>query len=203
MIPIKLPADPEQIGDLCIGDAVSVTGTVVTARDAAHHFLWHSMIQGNPGGKDADMYDELKEICRASFIYHSGPIMRKEGNEWQCISAGPTTSIREEPYEADIIREFGLAGIIGKGGMGDDTLRALSECTAVYLSAVGGAGAAAAGAVTQVRNVFKPEFGMPEAMWVLDIEDFPAIVTMDSSGKSLHSEIEEHSREQFRHMCSS
>ena len=198
MIQIELPAEPEQINKLHTGDAVSVSGTVITGRDSVHHYLWHELIHGDPQEEDIEICRKLKELCRRSVIYHSGPIMKEDNEGWKCIAAGPTTSIREEPYQADIIKEFGLAGIIGKGGMGDNTLQALAECGGAYLHAVGGAGAVAAQAITHVREVLKLEFGMPEAIWVLEIKNFPAIVTMDCHGKSLHKDIEEYSNEQFQ-----
>lgn len=197
---IQLPADPEQIAQLRIGDSISVTGTVVTARDAAHHYIWHELVHGDPSGEDLEIYSRLKRILHRGIIYHAGPIMKRSGDVWKCISAGPTTSIREESYEADIIREFNLAGVIGKGGMGEYTHTSLCGQKAVYLNAVGGAGALAARCIAEAVEVLKPGFGIPEAMWVLEITDFPAVVTMDSAGSSLHRDIEDSSSKRFHEM---
>ena len=109
---------------------------------------------------------------------------------WKCTAAGPTTSIREEPYQWQIIRDFGVRGVIGKGGMGDRTLAACKEYGCVYLHAVGGAAQVLAECVNKVRNVyFAAEFGAPEAIWELEIADFPAVVTIDAHGNSLHRDI--------------
>ena len=115
----------------------------------------------------------------------------KDGERWTIKAAGPTTSIREEPYQADVIRKFGLRGVIGKGGMGAKTLAALKECGAVYLSAIGGAAQYYARCIERVDGVSLFEFGVPEAMWHLTVKDFPVIVTMDSHGNSLHKDVEE------------
>jgi fumarate hydratase class I len=110
-----------------------------------------------------------------------------EGGRWRFVAAGPTTSIREEPYEADVIAHFGVRGVIGKGGMGPKTLAACRQHGAVYLHAVGGAATLIANSVKEVLAVFKrEEFGVPEAFWVVRVEGFPAVVTMDAHGQSLH-----------------
>jgi fumarate hydratase class I len=125
-------------------------------------------------------------------IYHCGPVVRqRDGGQWEFVAAGPTTSIREEPYQADVIAHFGMRGVIGKGGMGPATLRACQEHGAVYLHAVGGAASLIANSVKEVLGVHKKdEFGVPEAFWVIRVEGFPAIVTMDSHGRSIHMETE-------------
>jgi len=106
------------------------------------------------------------------------------------VAAGPTTSIREEPYQADIIKTFGLRGVIGKGGMADKTLAACQEFGCVYLHAVGGAAQVLAECIRKVSAVYLMEkFGAPEAIWELEIEKFPVVVTMDSHGRSLHKEV--------------
>ena len=165
------------------GDMVSINGTLFTARDRAHIFL---------------LENDFPQI-ENSIIYHCGPIVKKERGKWKFVSAGPTTSIREEPYEADVIRDYGVRGIIGKGGMGQKTLNALKEYGAVYLHAIGGLAALLAKSVTEVEEVYKlDEFGVPEAMWVINVSKFPAVVTMDSHGKSLHDEVLEDSRERVK-----
>jgi len=115
--------------------------------------------------------------------------------QYRFVAAGPTTSIREEPYQGDVMRHFNLKGVIGKGGMGANTRRACQEVPGVYFHAIGGAASLIAQSVKQVRGVYKLEFGVPEAMWVIEVEDFPAVVTMDAHGNSLHEAVRERSRE--------
>jgi fumarate hydratase class I len=128
---------------------------------------------------------------RDGILYHCGPVVIKDENgQWRVTAAGPTTSIREEPYQADIIRKFGLRGVIGKGGMGERTLAACQEFGCVYLHGVGGAAQVLAECVKAVRGVYMmKEFGAPEAIWELEVENFPAVVTMDSHGSSLHKDV--------------
>jgi fumarate hydratase class I len=143
--------------------------------------------------------DFLKPVLEDAVIYHCGPIMKKVGDEWTVVAAGPTTSDREEPYQADVIETYKLAGVIGKGGMGEKTSAALKKCGAVYFHAVGGAGTLLAECVTRVRDVLMlAEFGTPEAFWVLEVKDFPTVVTMDSAGGSLHREVLESSAERLK-----
>jgi fumarate hydratase class I len=117
-------------------------------------------------------------------------VMLKQGEVWVTKAAGPTTSIREEPYEADVIRRYGVRAVVGKGGMGAKTLAAMQECGAVYLHAIGGAAQVYARAVAEVRGVYLLDFGIPEAMWHLRVNGFMTIVTMDAHGNSLHAEVE-------------
>jgi fumarate hydratase class I len=119
--------------------------------------------------------------------------MLKQGETWTVKAAGPTTSIREEPYQADVIKRYGVKAVIGKGGMGAKTLAALQEAGAVYLNGIGGAAQFYARTVREVKSVHLLEFGIPEAMWQLRVEGFAAIVTMDAHGNSLHAGIEEES----------
>src|SRR6187549_1228444 len=161
-ISLRTPLTEEQVRSLKVGDVVLISGRAYTGRDAVHHHL---------------MSHEPPVDLRGGVIYHCGPVVAKEGNGWRVTAAGPTTSIREEPYQADIIKRFGVRAVIGKGGMGAKTLEGLKESGAVYLNAVGG--------------VSLLEFGTPEAMWHLEVTDFPAIVTMDAHGNSLHKDIEE------------
>jgi len=180
MIKLELPISEEKIRALKVGDEVSLYGTMVTGRDNAHSW----MIKERP--------DIVRDLLKETVIYHCGPVVAKDGEEWRFVAAGPTTSIREEPYQADIIKEYNLRGIMGKGGMGPKTLAGLKESGAVYLHAVGGAATILAQSVKRVRDVIKlEEFGVPEAMWVIDVEDFRAVVSMDSHGQSLHKKIKE------------
>jgi fumarate hydratase class I len=160
-----------------------------TGRDAAHAFLME------------EFRPEFRERLKDRIIYHCGPVVRDCDGSWEFISAGPTTSAREEVYQADVIEQYGIRGVIGKGGMGKRTLEACGKFGAVYLHAVGGAGALTASSVKRVTNVFMlEEFGVPEAIWEIEVEGFPAIVTMDSHGKSLHEDVKRKSMEAFERL---
>ena len=179
MIPLQAPFTADKIRALKVGDEVLISGVLFTGRDAVHKYL-HEGGELPPGVN-----------LRDGIIYHCGPVVLKEADgSWKVTAAGPTTSIREEPYQADIIRDHGLRGVIGKGGMGEKTLAACKEHGCVYLHAIGGAAQVLAECVKKVRNVyFAEEFGSPEAIWELEIENFPAVVTIDSHGNSLHKEV--------------
>ena len=182
MIKIQLPTDEKTIRSLKIGDEVLLTGNIVTARDTAHKY----MVTEKP--------KDLEPLLKDSIIYHCGPIVSQDGGKWSMVCAGPTTSIREEPYEAEVIRMYGVRGVIGKGGMGAKTLAACHDYGAVYLHATGGCAAQLAQTMEEVIDVKKLEFGTPEAFWVVRVKDFPCIVTMDSHGGSLHDTVEKNSR---------
>jgi fumarate hydratase subunit beta len=178
MIRIQLPVSEKDIRKLKAGDEVAITGVMITGRDAAHKYLVETEAE------------DVRELLEDSMIYHCGPVVRKEGDSYSFVAAGPTTSIREEPYEAEVIEKYAVRGVIGKGGMGARTLDACGKFGSVYLSAVGGLATILAKSVVEVIDVHKlEEFGVPEAMWVIRVEDFPAVVTMDSHGKSVHDEI--------------
>lgn len=179
MISLTTPISEAKIRSLKVGDEVFITGTLFTGRDAVHKYL-------HEGGKLPEGVN-LKD----GILYHCGPVVVKdEQGNWKCVAAGPTTSIREEPYQWQVIRDFGLRGVIGKGGMGDKTLAACKEHGCVYLHAIGGAAQVLAQCVKRVRNVYMMEqFGAPEAIWEFEVENFPAVVTMDSHGGSLHKEV--------------
>jgi fumarate hydratase class I len=179
MVSLSTPLSEAKVRSLKVGDEVSISGILFTGRDAVHKYL-------HEGGKLP------KEVnLKEGILYHCGPVVvRDEKNQWKCVAAGPTTSIREEPYQADIIRHFGLRGVIGKGGMAEKTLQACKECGCVYLHAVGGAAQVLAERIQRVRNVyFMEEFGAPEAIWEFEVADFPAVVTMDAQGNSLHKDV--------------
>jgi fumarate hydratase subunit beta len=189
MINIQLPITAEKIRELKVGDEVEISGTMITARDAAHKWL----VEEKP--------EFMKEILGGNFIYHCGPVVKKEKGQWSFVAAGPTTSSREEPYEADVIKNFGVRGVIGKGGMGKKTLQALKDNGAVYLHALGGLAVLLAKCIKEVTEVYKlDEFGVPEALWVIEVEDFPAVVTMDSHGASLHDEVLKDSTERAKRL---
>jgi len=179
MTRIEVPFIKERVRELKVGDAVGINGIIFTGRDVVHKYL-------HEGGK---LPPEVN--LRDGIIYHCGPVVIKdEQGAWKVTAAGPTTSIREEPYQWQIIRDFQVSGVIGKGGLGERTLKACKEYGCVYLHAIGGAAQVLAECVTRVRNVyFLKEFGSPEAIWELEVKDFPAVVTMDSHGRSLHDEI--------------
>lgn len=180
---LQTPLDEALVRSLRIGDQVLLSGRIHTARDAAHKYL------ASEGTSPATLPAGLE--LQGGVLYHCGPVMvRDDGGSWRVTAAGPTTSAREEPYQGEVLRRYGVRAIIGKGGMGDATGRALAECGAVYLSAVGGAAQVLAASVQRVEDVyFLEEFGSPEAMWSLFVHDFPAVVTMDSTGESLHDRV--------------
>ena len=184
---LKTPLAEEDVRSLACGQAVLLSGRLYTARDAAHKFL--------AGGTTAPTLPQHLDFQGVA-VYHCGPVMvRGADGAWRVTAAGPTTSAREEPYMATVIERYGLRAVIGKGGMGEATLEACRRCGCVYLSAVGGAAQVLAQAVVAVRNVyFMEEFGSPEAIWELEVRDFPAIVTMDAHGHNLHAEVATASR---------
>jgi len=189
---LTTPISEQDIRALRSGDTVLLSGIVVTGRDAAHKYMVESFIRSAAVPEsERELYEELKRLLAGGVIYHCGPVVRqREDGRWEFVAAGPTTSIREEPYEADVIAHFGLRGVIGKGGMGASTLKACQEHGAVYFHAVGGAATLIANTVKEVVTVYKKdEFGVPEAFWVIRVVDFPVVVTMDSHGKSIHDEV--------------
>ncbi|WP_068780324.1 fumarate hydratase [Paenibacillus sp. GM2] len=181
-IVLQTPITEEQIRSLRVGDVVIIQGEMHTGRDALHKYLL-----------DHDAPVDLN----GAVIYHCGPVMLKDEEGWHVKAAGPTTSIREEPYQAEIIKKFGIRAVIGKGGMGPRTLAALKEHGGVYLNAIGGAAQYYAECFKKVNGVDFLEFGVPEAMWHLGVEGFAAIVTMDSHGDSLHAGVEQASKEKL------
>jgi len=175
-IQLSAPISEEQIRSLKVGDVVLVSGRMFTGRDAVHaHLVKHA--------PPVDL--------RGAVLYHCGPVVVKDGEQWRITAAGPTTSIREEPYQAEILKRYGVRVVIGKGGMGAKTLAGLKESGGVYLNAIGGAAQFYARCIERVVGVSLMEFGTPEAMWHLEVRDFPAIVTMDAHGSSLHKDVEE------------
>src|ERR1051326_1055824 len=179
MISLTTPIPEEAIRALKVGDEVSLSGRLFTGRDAVHKYL-------HEGGKLPPGVN-----LRDGILYHCGPVVIKdEKDNWKCVAAGPTTSIREEPYQWQIIRDLGLRGVIGKGGMGEKTLQACKENGCVYLHAIGGAAQVLAERIQRVPNVyFLEQFGAPEAIWEFEVVNFPVVVTMDAHGNSLHKEI--------------
>jgi tartrate/fumarate subfamily iron-sulfur-dependent hydro-lyase beta chain len=188
--PLRFPVFPAstELRSLRAGDIVSLNGTIVTGRDRVHKYLFE---QKPPR-------EEIPFDLTGAALYHCGPVMLKTEEGYQVVAAGPTTSMRVEMYEASVIREYGIRAIIGKGGMGEDTIGALKETGSVYFQAVGGAAVYLADRIKKPLDVWKlDEFGPTEAMWLFEIEDFPAIVTIDSLGNNIHRDIERISMEKF------
>jgi fumarate hydratase, class I len=183
VVTLQAPITEEQIRELKVGDVVQINGMMYTGRDAIHKYL-------SENDSPVDLNGQV--------IYHCGPVMLKEeeGN-WHVKAAGPTTSIREEPYQGDIMKRFGIRAVIGKGGMGPKTLSALQEHGGVYLNAIGGAAQYYADCIKSVEGVDLMQFGIPEAMWHLKVEGFTAVVTMDSHGNSLHADVDQSSLEKL------
>lgn len=182
MVELQYPFTKEAIRNLKVGDMVLITGKLFTGRDAVHKYLH----EGNPSPVD----------LKNQIIYHCGPVILedKKTRKYTVTAAGPTTSIREEPYQWEVMRDHGIVGVIGKGGMGAKTLEACKEYGAVYFHAIGGAAQVLAEKIKSVDNVFLKELGSPEAIWELSVEKFPVVVTMDSHGNSLHQDVENTSK---------
>ena len=178
-IRLQTPISEADILKLKVGDEVGLNGTMVLARDMGHK----CMVEEKP--------DFIRPFLAGGIIYHCGPVVRKdEAGQWHFVAAGPTTSSREEPYQADVVGEYGVRAVLGKGGMKEKTRAGLMQHKAVYLHAVGGAGTLLARRVVRIMDVFKlEEFGTPEAFWVIEVKDFPAVVTMDAHGGSLHDDV--------------
>lgn len=186
---LKYPFTEETIRTLKVGDLVSVSGKIYTGRDRLHKHL-------------AETHKSPVDLKDAA-IFHCGPVVVKNNQEqWEVVAAGPTTSIREEPYSPTVIKEQGIRVIIGKGGLGEKTLAACAEFGCVYLQAVGGAAAVIAEAIKEVKAVyFLDEFGATEAMWELEVENLQTTVAMDSHGASLFANVKAASAEQLKKLC--
>ncbi len=186
MIQLSAPSTEEKIRTLQQGDMVHLSGVIYTGRDAVHKFL------ADGGTPPVDLRNQI--------LYHCGPVVIKEQGQWVVKVAGPTTSIREEPYQGPLIEKFQLRAVIGKGGMGPQTLAACAKVGCVYLHAIGGAAQVLAECVTEVLGVSLEEFGSPEAIWAFRVQDFPAVVTMDAHGHSLHAAVLEQSKERLKQL---
>ncbi len=194
---ITTPVSDDAIRDLKVGDSVAISGMMLTGRDAAHKWMIDTFIKKTrpPQGDDLQVYEELKKLLNGAIIYHCGPVVTGlDTKDYKFIAAGPTTSIREEPYQADVMKHFNVKGVIGKGGMGAKTLKGCQETPSVYFHAIGGAASFLAQTVTKVHGVFKMDFGVPEAMWLIEVKEFPVVVTMDSHGGSQHAVIDNSSK---------
>jgi fumarate hydratase class I len=196
MISVNIPISDDVIRELKVGDPVLVNGVMITGRDTVHKWMIETFIRKSrePQGDDLQVYEALKPILMGGIIYHCGPVVSGlDTKQYKFVAAGPTTSIREEPYQADVMKHFNLKGVIGKGGMGPKTLKGCEEVPGVYFHAIGGAATLIAQSVTKVLGVYKYEFGVPEAIWVIEVKDLPVVVTMDAHGQSLHKGVEERS----------
>ena len=195
---INIPISDETIRELKVGEPVLLTGIMVTGRDAAHKWMIETFIKKTrePSADDLKAYEDLKKLLNGAVIYHCGPVVAGlDTREYRFVAAGPTTSIREEPYQADVMKHFNVKGVIGKGGMGAKTLKGCQETPGVYLHAIGGAASYIAQSVKKVLGVYKLEFGVPEALWVIEVKEFPVVVTMDAHGQSQHAAVESSSKQ--------
>jgi fumarate hydratase class I len=194
---LTIPISDEAIRSLKVGEPVTLSGVMITGRDTVHKWMMETFIKKTraPQGDDMQVYEELKKLLNGAVIYHCGPVVSGlDTKDYKFVAAGPTTSIREEPYQADVMKHFNLKGVIGKGGMGPKTLQGCQDTPAVYFHAIGGAASFLAQTVTKVLGVFKLDFGVPEAMWMIEVKDFPVVVTMDAHGNSQHVAIDEKSK---------
>lgn len=194
---ITIPISDEDIRSLHAGDPVQLTGVMITGRDTVHKWMSETFIKKTrePKGDDLQVYEEIKKYLDAGVLYHCGPVVSGlDTRQYKFVAAGPTTSTREEPYQADVMKHFNIKGVIGKGGMGAKTLKGCEETPGVYFHAIGGAASFLAQTVQKVLGVYKlEEFGVPEAMWVIEVKNFPVVVTMDAHGVSKHSTLDESS----------
>ncbi|MER3459280.1 MAG: fumarate hydrolyase [Chloroflexota bacterium] len=190
---VSIPISDETIRSLKVGDSVLLSGVMLTGRDAVYKWLRQTR---PPQGDDLEVLKAIRPLLNGGVIYHCGPVVAGlDTKNYRFVAAGPTTSSREEPYQADVMRFFNLKGVVGKGGMGPKTLEACQQVPSVYFHAVGGAATLIAQSVQRVRGVYKLDFGVPEAIWVIEVKDFPVVVTMDAHGNSLHAQVERQSKE--------
>ncbi|WP_290900182.1 FumA C-terminus/TtdB family hydratase beta subunit [Ferroglobus sp.] len=188
---LQTPLKKEDLLKLEVGDAVYISGEIITARDAAHMRILEFFERG----------EELPFELNCSVIYHCGPIIKKN-HEFKVISAGPTTSARMNPMTTKILEKVDCLAIVGKGGMSDEVVEALKG-KGVYLAYPGGAGALAAKAIKKVRAVYWEDLGMPEAVWVFEVENFgPCIVGIDAKGNSIYKKVEKVVEENFKKLKS-
>ncbi len=178
---MKLPLTVEEVRRLSLGDIVYLSGALYTARDEAHLRMLEHKREGKPIPVDLE----------GSAIFHCGPIMERRGDGWRVVAAGPTTSSRMNSMEPQTIREFGIRAVVGKGGMDNNTVKAMQEHGCVYLAITGGAAVLAAKGVKEVKGVHWLDLGMPEAFWVLEVEGFgPLTVAVDAHGHSLYEMVD-------------
>jgi fumarate hydratase subunit beta len=195
---ITIPIGDETIRSLHVGEPVELSGVMITGRDAVHKWMSETFIKKTrePQGDDLQIYEDIKKYLDQGVLYHCGPVVSGiDTKQYKFVAAGPTTSIREEPYQADVMKHFHIKGVIGKGGMGAKTMQGCVDTPGVYFHAVGGAASFLAQTVQKVPGVYKlEEFGVPEAMWVVEVKNFPVVVTMDSHGASQHVVVDKSSQ---------
>lgn len=184
MIKLQYPFKKEDIKKLKVGDMVLISGKMYTGRDAVHHRIH------NGTKPPVDLKNQI--------IYHCGPVIVEKNGEYKVTAAGPTTSIREEPYQWEVMRDYGIVGVIGKGGMGPKTLQGCKDYGCVYFHAIGGAAQVLAEKIKSIDNVYWKDLGSPEAIWEMTVEDFPVVVTMDSHGNSLHAKVDQESSDKLK-----
>ncbi len=190
---LNLPLKKDDVLSLKIGDFVLINGKLATGRDKLHKFLFN----------ERSLKKQMPFKLEGTILYHCGPIIKKTAGGYTVVACGPTTSMRLEMYEHKIISEYGLRGVMGKGGMGSQTLNAMKKKCCVYFHTVGGAAVYLAKRIKKIVDVWKlGEFGMTEAMWIFDVYEFPAIVTMDAHGRSLHEEIKNRSYNYYKKLLS-
>lgn len=178
---LKLPLSEEDVRRLKVGDIVYLTGTIYTARDEAHIHILEELRKGH----------KIDVDFKGSAVFHCGPIMKKVDGKWKVVAAGPTTSTRMNPLEPEFIERTGVRAIIGKGGMSKAVADAMAKFGCVYLSMTGGAAVLAANGIKDVKGVYLEELGMPEAVWIFEVEDFgPLIVGIDANGNSWFERVE-------------
>lgn len=202
---ITIPISDESIRELKVGEPVLLSGVMLTGRDTVHKWMIETFIKKTrePKGDDLEVYEAIKLLLDGGVIYHCGPVVAGlDTKDYKFVAAGPTTSIREEPYQADVMKHFNARGVIGKGGMGPKTLAGCQEAPFVYFHAIGGAASYIARSVQKVLGVYKLGFGVPEAIWVIEVKDFPVVVTMDSHGGSQHAVIEQGSKKVLEELLS-
>ncbi len=194
---ITIPISDETIRSLHVGEPVELSGIMMTGRDAVHKWMSETFIKKTrlPQGDDLQVYEAIRKYLDQGVLYHCGPVVAGlDTKQYKFVAVGPTTSTREEPYQADVMKHFNIRGVIGKGGMGPKTLKGCMETPGVYFHAIGGAASFLAQTVQRVLGVYKlEEFGVPEAMWIIEVKNFPAVVTMDSHAQSKHSLLDESS----------
>lgn len=183
---LNYPFQKSDILDLKVGDMVLITGKLYTGRDAVHKRI-HEGVK-----PPVDLKNQI--------IYHCGPVILENKGKYEVKAAGPTTSIREEPYQWQVMRDYGIVGVIGKGGMGPKTLQGCKDYGCVYFHAIGGAAQVLAEKITSVDNVYWRDLGSPEAIWELSVEEFPCVVTMDAHGNSLHEKVEDDSNAMLKEL---
>lgn len=189
---LRVPLTEKTVRELHVGEPVELSGVILTARESGHRYL----LDHDP--------PLLRELLQDGAIYHCGPVVRKMKRkaDWKIVAAGPSTSLLLEEYVDTVIARYGVRAVIGKGGMGARTRQACRQHGAVYLAAVGGAASLLAGSVVRVRGVSKLDFGIPEALWELEVKHFPAMVAMDAHGESLYERVARSSEARYRELVS-